>query len=134
MTNSVDPDQLASSELFARPGFIRVQQDKGLGEWIHSGSFFTMLYKEDMFGDFLFTLLHAKPLLERGIIAIEKRGKGTGGGGIHITFFLFLHENICFFWYILEAPRRGGSSECPQHMFCGEIRQISIFFGLKGAL
>ena len=36
MTNSVDPDQLASSEanwsgsaLFAKAGFIRVQQDKG---------------------------------------------------------------------------------------------------------
>ena len=36
MTNSVDPDQLASSEanwsgstLFAKAGFIQVQQDKG---------------------------------------------------------------------------------------------------------
>ena len=30
MTNSVDPDQLASSEvLFAKVGYIRVQQDKG---------------------------------------------------------------------------------------------------------
>ena len=38
MTNSADPDQLASSEanwsgstLFAKAGYIRVQQDKGLG-------------------------------------------------------------------------------------------------------
>ena len=37
MANSVDPDQLASSEanwsgstLFAKAGYIRVQQDKGL--------------------------------------------------------------------------------------------------------
>ena len=51
-----------------------------------------MLYKGDKFGDFLFTLLHAKPLLERGIIAIEKRGKGTGrcvcvcgGGGSRVS-------------------------------------------------
>ena len=36
MTNNVDPDQLASSEanwsgsaLFAKTGYIRVQQDKG---------------------------------------------------------------------------------------------------------
>ena len=36
MANSVDPEQLASSEanwsgsaLFAKPGYIRVQQDKG---------------------------------------------------------------------------------------------------------
>ena len=40
MTNRVDPDQLASSEanwsgsaLFAKAGFIRVQQDKG---WIEN--------------------------------------------------------------------------------------------------
>ena len=31
MTNSADPDQLASgSTLFAKAGYIRVQQDKGL--------------------------------------------------------------------------------------------------------
>ena len=31
MTNSADPDQLASSEstLFAKAGYIRAQQDKG---------------------------------------------------------------------------------------------------------
>ena len=31
MTNSADPDQLASEEstLFAKAGYIRVQQDKG---------------------------------------------------------------------------------------------------------
>ena len=27
-----------------------------------------------------------------------------GGGGIHIIFFLFPHENICC-WYSLEVPR-----------------------------
>ena len=41
MTNSADPDQLASSEanwsgstLFANAGYIRVQQDKDLNEII----------------------------------------------------------------------------------------------------
>ena len=29
MANSADPDQLASSEKFAKAGYIRVQQDKG---------------------------------------------------------------------------------------------------------
>ena len=42
MANSADPDQLASSEanwfgftLFANAGYIRVQQDKGLGIQTH---------------------------------------------------------------------------------------------------
>ena len=42
-------------------------------------------------------------------IARDKRG-------IHITFFLYLHENICC-GYSLEVPRRGTSNEYPQHMF-----------------
>ena len=29
MTNSADPDQLASSTLFAKAGYIRAQQDMG---------------------------------------------------------------------------------------------------------
>ena len=33
-----------------------------------------------------------------------------------LTFFLFLHENICF-RYSLEAPCQGASNEYPQHMF-----------------
>ena len=33
MANSADPDQLASS-LFAKVGYIQVQQDKGYGKWI----------------------------------------------------------------------------------------------------
>ena len=42
MANRADPDQLASSEanwsgsaLFAKAGYIRVQQDKGLGKMPH---------------------------------------------------------------------------------------------------
>ena len=48
-------------------------------------------------------------------------------GGIHIIFFLFLHENIrC--GYSLEAPRWGASSEYPQHMFSWRnMEDISIF-------
>ena len=42
-------------------------------------------------------------------IASDKRG-------IHIIFFLFLHENICC-GYSLEAPRLGASNEYPQHVF-----------------
>ena len=44
--------------------------------------------------------------------------------GIQIIFFLFLHEDVCC----------GTSNEYPQHMFCGEIRKISILFGEKKQL
>ena len=37
MANSADPDQLASSTLFAKAWHIQVQQDKDSGEWILSG-------------------------------------------------------------------------------------------------
>ena len=33
-----------------------------------------------------------------------------------LTFFLFLHENICF-GSLLEVPRQGTSDEYLQHMF-----------------
>ena len=53
-------------------------------------------------------------------IATDKRG-------IHIIFFLFLHENICC-WYSLEAPRRGASNEYQQHMFSWRNKKdISIY-------
>ena len=55
------------------------------------------------------------------VIATEIRG------GIHIIFFLFLHENICC-GYSLEAPYRGASNEYPQHMFLWRNKKdISIF-------
>ena len=48
-------------------------------------------------------------------------------GGIHIIFFLFLHENICC-GYSLEVPPRGASNEYPQHMFLWRNKKnISIF-------
>ena len=51
----------------------------------------------------------------------------TDEGGIHIIFFLFLHENICC-RYSLEVPHRGASNEYPQHMFLWRNKKdISIF-------
>ena len=48
-------------------------------------------------------------------------------GGIHIIFFLFLHEYICC-GYSLEMPRQGASNEYPQHMFLlRNKKDISIF-------
>ena len=42
-----------------------------------------------------------------------------GFTGVKIIF-IFLHKNIdC--GYSLEPPRRGGSNEYPQSMFCAEI-------------
>ena len=44
----------------------------------------------------------------------------------YTLFFLFLLKNIdC--GYSLEPPRRGGSNEYPQSMYCAEIRKISEF-------
>ena len=40
-----------------------------------------------------------------------------------LTFFLFLHENICC-GYSLEAPHRGISNEYHNICFRGEIRKI----------
>ena len=51
-------------------------------------------------------------------------------GGIHIIFFLFLHENI-YFGYSLEAPRRGGSNEYPQHMFLWRNKKDISMFWMK---
>ena len=36
--------------------------------------------------------------------------------GIHLIFFLLLHENISC-GHSLEAPQRGASNENPQHRF-----------------
>ena len=53
--------------------------------------------------------------------------KATDKKGIHIIFFLFLHENI-YCGYSLEVPRRGVSNEYPQHMFLWRNKKdISIF-------
>ena len=47
--------------------------------------------------------------------------------GIHIIFFLFLHENICC-GYSLEAPYQGASNEYLQHMFSWrDKKHISAF-------
>ena len=65
MANSADPDQLASSEanwsgstLFAKAGFIRVQQDK-----VNMG---------DSFCVFLFGFLHTKSFLKCGLHLKER--------------------------------------------------------------
>ena len=57
-------------------------------------------------------------------------------GGIHILFFLFLHENICCGYsshvgmHLGEALLMSTCDIC----FCGEIRKISAFFGWKNRL
>ena len=49
-----------------------------------------------------------------------------GFTGVYIIF-LFSAQNVdC--GYSLELPRRGGSNEYPQSMFCAEIWKISEFF------
>ena len=53
--------------------------------------------------------------------------------GIRITFFIFLHKNICC-GYSLEVHQGGASNEYPQHIFYGEIGKISINFGRKKCL
>ena len=50
--------------------------------------------------------------------------------GFQITFFLFLHENICY-GYSLEAPWRGTSNEYPQHMFLWRNKKNISTFWLK---
>ena len=54
-------------------------------------------------------------------------------GGIHILFFLFLDENICF-GYSLEMPRQGASNEYPQHMFLPINKKIINTLRLQCAL
>ena len=57
---------------------------------------------------------------ECNFIATDKRG-------IHIIFFLFLHENICCGTHqkrLGEALLMNTHNIC----FCGEIRKISAFF------
>ena len=48
-------------------------------------------------------------------------------GGIHILFFLFLHENKCR-WYSLEATQWGTSNEYHNVCLHEEIRKVSIIF------
>ena len=54
-------------------------------------------------------------------------------GGIHLIFFLFLHENICC-GYSLEATSHGASYEYHNICFRGEIRKLSILFHWKTRL
>ena len=49
-----------------------------------------------------------------------------GFRGVNI-FFLFLLKNIDF-GYALEPPRRGGSNEYPQTMFCSDMENIRFFY------
>ena len=39
--------------------------------------------------------------------------------GVYIIFLISAQNIDC--WYSLEPPRRGGSNEYPQSMFCAEI-------------
>ena len=51
--------------------------------------------------------------------------------GYQDNIFLFLHKNICC-GHSLEAPRRGASNECPQHMFSWRNKtKINIFRFIK---
>ena len=49
-----------------------------------------------------------------------------GFTGVYIIFHIFAQNIDC--GYSLELPRRGGSNEYPQTMFCAEIWKISEFF------
>ena len=48
-----------------------------------------------------------------------------GFTGVYIIFLISAQNIDC--GYSLEPPRRGGSNEYPQSMFCAEIRKISEF-------
>ena len=52
-----------------------------------------------------------------------------GFTGVYIIFLISAQNIDC--GYSLEPPRRGGSNEYPQSMFCAEIWKISEFFYLK---
>ena len=52
-----------------------------------------------------------------------------GFTGVYIIFLISTQNIDC--GYSLEPPRRGGSNEYPQSMFCAEIWKISDFFYLK---
>ena len=49
-----------------------------------------------------------------------------GFTGVYIIFLIYAQNIDC--GYSLEPPRRGGSNECPQSMFCAEVWKISEFF------
>ena len=49
-----------------------------------------------------------------------------GFTGVYIIFRISAQNIDC--GYSFEPPRRGGSNEYPQSMFCVEIRKISEFF------
>ena len=49
-----------------------------------------------------------------------------GFTGVYIIFHISAQNIDC--GYSLEPPRRGGSDEYPQSMFCAEIWKISEFF------
>ena len=49
-----------------------------------------------------------------------------GFTGVYIIFLISAQNTDCE--YSLEPPRRGGSNEYPQSMFCAEIWKISEFF------
>ena len=53
-------------------------------------------------------------------------------GGIHIIFFLFLDEYMCY-GYSLEALRRGASNEYPQHMYSSRNKNVISIFRMKKA-
>ena len=49
-----------------------------------------------------------------------------GFTGVYIIFLSMLKNIDC--GYSLEPPRRGGSNEYPQSMFCAEMWKISEYF------
>ena len=57
------------------------------------------------------------------------RSIGLDKNGYQVTFFLFLHKNICC-GYSLEAPHRGTSNEYP-HIFLWRNKKNINTFGLK---
>ena len=73
--------------------------------------------------NFIYDLIQlgTKSLTRQGYIftiAADKRG-------IHIIFFLFLHENV-FCGNSLEAPHLDAANENPQHMFLWRNKKISV--------
>ena len=48
-----------------------------------------------------------------------------GFTGVYIIFLISTQKHRL--WYSLEPPRRGGSNEYQQSIFCAEIRKISEF-------
>ena len=109
MTNSADPDQLASAEanwagstLFANAEYIRVKEDKG---------YITKTYLH---------VYNFDPLKPHFYIV------KLGFTGVYIIVLISAQDIDC--GYSLELPHRGSSNEYSQSVFWAEIWKILEFF------